>query len=457
MVDGRIQRFIVSPLPARVTLSHPDLGRHELVDRAAVAEFAGLLDGADDGSDFVRLVVEGSFLESDGHDEYPLSETATSQVRALLLGTDIHIMANVVPAAYETPDWLIEDIWERGTVPQLSGNSKAGKTTLVIDAIRTLLEPGHLFLGRYPVGPISADDLARGIVFINTENPAAAVERALAPLSDVFVETSEGIVTARSLVRVYNLRETVGGPASFNLLDPAILEQWRRILIQCDECQGDDNWGPLALFADNGTAVLRAVGLDVQKHIGEWFEQLRSLVSVSDTDAGLGVTHATMDGRNALGGTISSAGSDGEWSYFKDGLSGTAARMFSLSPRLGAVEAIPEHKVVIRDGSPVFAATARAGADADIALGPNEESKVLDMLRGEPAGLLTTAITGSGAIGRERRAILEELLTRGAVTSRPDGRRGTRWMLALKVEPDVGASGSVHADTRVVDLERSGP
>lgn len=440
MIRYRMQRGkIVSPLPARAFIDH-DLGNLALASRDEVEELAQLIAHSADDEKLVQIITEGRYFDAapGEEDREEKSAQAASQIRALLLGTDTALAPVSMRASVGPPRWLIRDVWEAGTFPQLSGNSKAGKSVVCLEAIKTLVDPSHLFLGRFERGEIDADDLERGIVYINTENPASAIEDALRPLEAVTFERSNGTTgTARDLVTVYHLRETLGGPEIFDPRNPEKFEMWRRELLSCNECEGDDNWGPFAVIADNGTAVLRALGDSVQDHIGEWFEALRRLLAEIDTENGIGVAHATMDGKNALGGTISSAASDGEWTYSRRGTSGRAPRFFALSPRLGAVPPLGETRVTMDDDgrlqlagdvqtTPASAGKA-AGRQHDPSPGGDFEVEVLEQLRAAGSdGLTKTDATGRGRVGSLRRAALDRLLKAGVAAFEPEG-RGERW------------------------------
>ncbi|PPF47057.1 hypothetical protein C5B85_01920 [Pseudoclavibacter sp. AY1F1] len=450
---------IVSPLPARAFIQHEWLGRLELSTREEVVKIARQLEReTDDESLLIRMITEGRYFDApcDDPDREEKSPAATRQIRALLLGTDTGL-ASVSPVAPQGPPaWLIRDVWEAGTFPQLSGNSKAGKSEVCLDVIRTLVDPSHLFLGRFERGDINPLELECGVVYLNMENPPNAIEEALKPLEAVPFEFSDGTVgSARDLVTVYHLRETLGGPSAFDPRDPDKFEAWRRVLTGCDECDGEDNWGPFAVIADNGTAVLRALSENIQEHIGEWFEALRRLLAEIDTPQGIGVAHATMDGKNALGGTISSAASDGEWTYSRRGTSGAAPRFFAISPRLGPVPPLPETRVT-RDadgrlrlsGAPRSTAVTTGAEEAyegseEVPASPDSEHEaaVLELLRAAGSeGLGKTEVTGRGNVGSQRRAALVALEERGLVVTRSKGRR-THYR-AVEFVSDTTSTGS---------------
>lgn len=440
---------IVSPLPARVFIEHDEQGSLELATREEVREFARMLDYSGPDDQLVRIVAEGSYFDgpSDDPEREEKSTAATSQIRALLLGTDTALSPTFARREECPPRWLIPYVWEMSTFPQFSGESKAGKSRVIIEIILTLLVPGYKFLGVYGGGDISREELERGLVLLNMENPPGAVEDALRPLESVPFTFSDGRVgTARELVRVYHLRE-MGGPGLFDPRNPEKFEAWRRVLTRCDECDGDDNWGPFAIFADNGTAVLRALGENVQEHIGEWFESFRQLCSEIDTLQGIGVAHATLDGKHALGGTISSAASDGEWMYTRRGNAGSAPRYFSITPRLGAVPPLSPTKVTqdaegrlhLATAAPTTSEPASATPAPQVApktASDEHEGDVLEVLRAAgSAGLTKSEATGQGRVGTLRRTALGQLLEQGLVTREREG-RGERWRVVQTPDND---------------------
>jgi hypothetical protein len=458
---GRYRRedgMIMSPLPRRVRIEHNDLGSIHARNAGDVEALADLLEFAPVDDPLVRLVQEGRYL--DPATGAPKADHAAAHMRALLLGSDTHLDPDGTEPVDLEPHWLIEGNWERDSLLQLSGPPKAGKSEVgVVDVIRTLVTPGYEFLGRYPRGNISEADLWRGVVLIDTEGQSRPIEKLLAPLSaigsGVYEDGAE--LSARRLVKVYHLRELGVGPLGFNLFDPTTFEQWRRVLTRCDACEGDDNWGPLALICDNGTAVLRALGMNVQEHISEFQERFRALGESIGTPSMLFVTHSDKGGGNALGGSISNAGSDGELRYFtKEPNPGpNAARYFARSPRTGDVEGLNPTQVNLVGGRPILRLRANGAAetgaaspthgDADAA-----EADVLALFHAAPGGLSGSESTGGGgADGRRLRAARDRLRARGVLTVEREGRQGQRWRLAVS---DDTHDADDTDDTVVIDL-----
>lgn len=342
----RREMVLTGRVPVRLHLQHHEVGEVELESRAEVEDFmrtrlAGVTDAmADDRENwdgrFVRAVREGQFLQAESG--LPLDRIAQSKLRALLLGTGNDLMS--ASRVRRRQGWLIEWFWELGSILQLSGNAKAGKTFLLIDIIYTLLVPGWRHLGRwrsadddvYEWGGVAPRSILpwRPIVLINLETKPEVIERLLEPLRGIRVWNDGRQFIARDLVKVYHLRRR---GADFDLRDPVLFEKWRGELIDCIDC-GDDFSPPSVLLVDNLTVVLRALRQDVQRHLSDLGEAVATLIESLDMDGGILVTHGTKDGENAYGGTLSAAWSDGELRYAK-GSRSDSKRHYSFEPREG--------------------------------------------------------------------------------------------------------------------------
>lgn len=430
-------------LPTWVYITHPE-GNWAITNREEAELLAWSLQSNDDDGSMRRMVEHGTY--SDPETGQVKSEKATRQMRALLLMTDAEIRPDTATDAL-APSFIIEGWWPACAVLQLSGPAKAGKTYIVADLIRTLVDPDWAFLGKWSRGDNVPSEIARGVVLINTEVPGIAMERLLAPLREVPLVLSDGSeTTARNLVTCYSLRDMAGGPSSFDLTDPEKFEQWRRVLTRCDVCDGDDNVGPFAVIVDNLTAVLRALGSNVQEHVSEHFERFRALLTEVDTEHGLAVTHGTKMEGTALGGTISAAPSDGEIVYSMDA---RKRRHLSLDPRSGfGLEGIQGLRVMMQDdgrlvvpdttapprqpnglaelGEAVLAAEAAPARH-------HEEDLIAKLTRAGRAGMRKTALCGTGQVGADRRKALATLTITERVASRAEGTgrgRGERFWLS---------------------------
>lgn len=424
-----------SQLPARVTIRRPGFDDIVCWTPEEVQQLAFRLEHRFAAPDeLVETVMHGDIY--DPVTGVQLDTMAASQVRAMLLGRVSVAGDDDDGDDGDEPDWLIRGVWERGTVPQFSGPSKSGKTLVIIDMIWTILVPGHRFLGVYERGPIHPADLARGIDYINTEVPKRKLNKYLRPLRKVMVEIEDAdgerrMVAARSLLRVHSLRDGQGGPRAFNLFQPETFEAWRVKLLQCQECLGydGDNTGPLVLIADNGTAVLRALQMNVQEHIGELNETFRDLATEVMADSALFVTHSDKGGTGALGGSISSAASDGEMLY--RGIR-KEPRAFSLIARLGEDIDWTPTTLDPETGLPIIDLMIGTNRPASIEAfaEARAEQEVLDKMTSVGKPMMTTAITGTGADGIRLRKALDRLLAKSLVTMTRNG-KAMEWDLVV--------------------------
>jgi hypothetical protein len=83
---------------------------------------------------------------------------------------------------------LIPDLWTWGHKPVMSGNQKAGKTTLVThELVPSLVVPGWRLFDHFPPAQVGTD-LGRGLWVVNAETPAQDFDAALEPVLDLLVD-----------------------------------------------------------------------------------------------------------------------------------------------------------------------------------------------------------------------------------------------------------------------------
>src|SRR5699024_10391975 len=147
-------------------------------------------------------------------------------------------------AFLEQPDpevtFRFNDVWPVGGNVVLSAQYKAGKTTLVGNAVRCLVD-GNAFLGVYEV-----PEPAGRVVLIYNERDPRNLRRWL---------REHRIVNARN-VEVISLRGRVG---TFDVLDPAQRRWWAETIGECD-----------VLILDCLRPVLDALGLSEAKDVGRF-------------------------------------------------------------------------------------------------------------------------------------------------------------------------------------------
>lgn len=122
--------------------------------------------------------------------------------------------------------FLIPALWPEETFPMLSGNPKAGKTTVGVDLVAALAVPGRRFLGHFEPAQMTDEQRERGFLLINAETEAKTLEAALRAELDVDVQLSGGMtVKASETVTVEHLKD-LGGAQMFDLTDPEIYKMW---------------------------------------------------------------------------------------------------------------------------------------------------------------------------------------------------------------------------------------
>lgn len=330
----------------------------------------------------------------------------------------------------EAVRWVIPGLWPWGHKPLLTGQPKAGKTSLVVELTAALLIEGHRFLGHFEPAALSQDDRRRGIFLINAETPPPNLNHEL-------VRKLGDDQEARICLEVLHL-ETMGGPATLDLTRPELYDQWAHRLTSCNKCDRSDDWTPSVVIVDGLTAILQAADKGVE-HYGPWYAQFRQLMIELRVPNALVVGHSTLTGNHSMGGTEALAGPDGLWTYSSDNVDNPqASRWFSVMPRLGGA-VVPRMRVVRDDAGRL----AHAGGVPTAVTGPDDgqtdddgpdaadaESQVRSrLLRAGRGGLLATQITERGRVGLERRKALAQMVERGDVIKRPDG-RGFRFWLA---------------------------
>lgn len=288
-----------------------------------------------------RMLNHGVLVHADGAKQSEgASITARVRLQKALLGEQ-YANSWEVSRRSETMErrWIIPRLWEWAICPVLYGQKGAGKTTIVIDLLASLLIPDHKFLGLYEVLPLDPDDSLEWpmIVVINTEVSRAAYEEEL---------VRAGLDPGDPRLRVYHLRER-GGPQAFDLTDLAKFEEWVAEVAYCEDCaeSGEASATPTVLICDNMTTALDAAGKDTEGDAAHWYHQFRRLMAVNNIPNGLVVAHAYATVKKSISGYKSMTGNDGSWFYMRDDATDPrAAREFSSDPRL-VPDPLPPAKV----------------------------------------------------------------------------------------------------------------
>jgi hypothetical protein len=399
-----------------------------------------------------RRLNDGRFLSPDGS---VMPEANARRLRHRILGTyGFHALSRdrvQVPPGR----WLIPGLWRWGHIPMLAGNPKAGKTSLLIEMTAALLIPGYRFLGTFEPAELTDDERERGVWLFNAETPAGDFNEGLEAV---------GLSLDDERLHVVHLEFEGGEASALDLTDPEHYARWEFDLIQCWECQGEDDQAPIAVLVDGLTAILSN---DMTRY-GTWYHEFRSLMRSLDVPNAIASGHATQAGGHLMGGVEAQAQADGLWTYSSMSADDTTSkRYFSVRPRLGGA-AVPRTQIVMEDGR--LLAKHRAGlltpgsvraavpveavhASANRAGGASKEARagVLAKLGHAGArGMRSTEITGSGEFGKDRRKALRELEAEKVIASRPEG-RGERWWLS-NITLDAVPGVATDADSVIIDL-----
>lgn len=236
---------------------------------------------------------------------------------------------------HDKPRDLIPGLWPWGTIPLLAGQPKAGKTTLAIDLLTSLLDSERPFLGRFGPATLTADDFHDGITYINAETPAAQFEHAIheAGLRDIHIPTlNPGGIYGGVILKIVHL-EHQSGPNPFDLTDPDEFDRWATHLQQAESLLYYRS--PKVIIVDGLTAILAAAGKGPE-HYGLWYSKFRQLMRFIGTPNALVIGHSILSGGHVAGGLESQAGSDGLWMYETTTAdSNSSRRKFSVRPRIG--------------------------------------------------------------------------------------------------------------------------
>lgn len=170
----------------------------------------------------------------------------------------------------EPARYRVDDLWPMGGRCILAAQYKAGKSTLVGNAVRSLVD-GAAFLGTY------AAERARDVVLIDNELDPRTLRSWLRDQDIVNVDR----------VRVVTLR---GRTATFDLMDPQTRSEW------ADVIRGAD-----VVILDCLRPVMDALGLDENKDAGRFLVAFDALLADSGASEALIVHHMGHNGERSRG------------------------------------------------------------------------------------------------------------------------------------------------------------
>jgi AAA domain len=212
----------------------------------------------------------------------------------------------------EDSAYLIDQVWPAGGRVLLSAQYKAGKSTLVGNVIRNLVDGGQ-FLDGFDTSPV------RKVVLIDTELDKRTLRRWL---------RDQGIQNTAA-VAVVALR---GAVSTFDILDSTTRGQWVERLAGAD-----------VVILDCLRPVIDSLGLSEDKDAGRVLVAFDALLNEIGADEGLVVTHMGHQNERARGDSRLLDWPDALWKIVRGGedtdADGSRPRFFSA---LGRDVEVPE-------------------------------------------------------------------------------------------------------------------
>lgn len=188
--------------------------------------------------------------------------------------------------------YRLEGLWPLGGRVMLAAQFKAGKTTLVGNLVRSLVD-GDPFLDQFAVERL-ADD--RRVVIIDDELDQRMIRSWL---------RDQGIANTRAAA-ILPLR---GNLASFDILDPAVRSQWATALRQA---------GADVVVLDCLAPLLDALGLSEDKEAGQLLVAFDELLGEAGASEAVVVHHMGHSGERTRGASRLRDWPDVEWRLVRE-------------------------------------------------------------------------------------------------------------------------------------------
>ena len=228
----------------------------------------------------------------DAEDRFERDAKARAAVAARRNGSaalpEATTLTELLAEADEDAEYRIDRIWPTGGRVLLAAQYKSGKTTLVGNAVRVLVDGGE-FLGRF------ATTTVRRVVLIDTELDRRTVRRWL---------RDQGIRNTDA-VTVIPLR---GAVSAFDILDPAKRAKWVALIGKTD-----------VLILDCLRPVLDALNLSEATEAGRVLTAFDELMAEVRATEGMVVTHMGHQNERARGDSRLRDWNDAEWTLVRDG------------------------------------------------------------------------------------------------------------------------------------------
>jgi hypothetical protein len=298
----------------------------------------------------------------------------------------------------EEVPYLVDGVWPKQGRIVLAAQNKTGKSTLVGNLIRSLVD-GEAFLGRFPVERVER------VVLVDNELSRRMVRQWF---------REQGILKTDA-VEVVCLK---GALSSFNILDPEVRQEWAERIGPAD-----------VLIFDCLRPVLDSLGLSEDKDAGRFLVAFDELLAASSIpDAGV-VHHMGHSNERSGGGSRIEDWPDAKWKLVKeDADDPDSPRYFAAFGRdveQGEVRLHfnPDNRHLTIDGGSRRQATVS-----------RIEDNVLLYIAGNPGvskGKIESAVQGDD---KEIRKILDRLVGEQRVVRRPGPNRSQQHFLPEDAE-----------------------
>jgi hypothetical protein len=223
--------------------------------------------------------------------EIQIYEAAQRLVRANRAGVQTRPAVETLSDFLETPDeqvrYRVDQLWPMGGRGILAAAYKSGKSTMVANAIRSLVD-GDLFLGTYTV------EQSREVVLIDNELDPRTLR---AWLRDQNIRNTER-------VKVVSLR---GKTSTFDILDPETRATWAKAI------QGGE-----VVILDCLRPVLDALGLDENRDAGRFLVAFDSLLDDAGAGEALVIHHMGHAGERSRGDSRLQDWPDVTWKLLRE-------------------------------------------------------------------------------------------------------------------------------------------
>lgn len=293
----------------------------------------------------------------------------------------------------EDAKYRIDELFPVGGRIMLSAQFKAGKTTLVGNLIRSLVD-GDPFLGKFATEPVGQ------VTLLDNELDQRTLRGWL---------RDQGIKNVQA-VKVLSMRGRVG---SFNILDSDVRARWAEVLA-----------GTNFLVLDVLRPVLDAIGLDENRDAGRFLVAFDSLLAEAGIDEAAVIHHMGHSGERARGDSRLQDWPDAIWRLVRQNEEPNSARYFSA---FGRDVDVTEGQLTydVRNRNLTYASGSRKEAVDSVA----EAAALPDILgfvRQNPNSSgrdIIAAVTKQGHPQKVARAALKSAASGGHVVTRP-GPRG---------------------------------